>query len=296
MIESSSRSASLRTKPNPRGARIPGVGRGTPPPPAFVGYWRRMKADPASVVMFLVLLAVALVTAYPFLFMIVTSFKTQAQYTDGSGFSVAAWRQLLSTPDIGIQLLNSGFVTISAIAIILVCSSAAGYAFAKLPFRGHSVAFFAVIGCLMIPVHSIIIPVYINFAGVHLINNYLSAILLYAALGTPFGTFLMTSFFRGLPDELIDAGLCDGLGRVAGFWRLALPLAKPALTAVAVLQFILIWNDLLVGLLFLQTPALRTITVGIGVLASGNHTSLSLLMAAAVISSLPALVVYTFLQ
>jgi multiple sugar transport system permease protein/raffinose/stachyose/melibiose transport system permease protein len=158
------------------------------------------------------------------------------------------------------------------------------------------VVFIAIIGCLMVPVQSIIIPEYVNLANVHLVNNYLGAILVYAALGTPFATFLMTVFFRGLPDELIEAGLCDGVSYPGAFLRIAVPMAMPALATVAVLQFIQIWDDLLIGLLFLQEPTNRTITVGLAVLSSGNVVSVPALMAGSVVSALPAVVVYLFFQ
>jgi multiple sugar transport system permease protein/raffinose/stachyose/melibiose transport system permease protein len=180
--------------------------------------------------------------------------------------------------------------------LILAWSSAAGFAFAKLKFRRQGVVFIAIIGCLMVPVQSIIIPEYVNLANVHLVNNYLGAILVYAALGTPFATFLMTVFFRGLPDELIEAGLCDGVSYPGAFLRIAVPMAMPALATVAVLQFIQIWDDLLIGLLFLQEPTNRTITVGLAVLSSGNVVSVPALMAGSVVSALPAVVVYLFFQ
>jgi multiple sugar transport system permease protein/raffinose/stachyose/melibiose transport system permease protein len=106
----------------------------------------------------------------------------------------------------------------------------------------------------------------------------------------------MTVFFRGLPDELIEAGLCDGVSYPGAFLRIAVPMAMPALATVAVLQFIQIWDDLLIGLLFLQEPTNRTITVGLAVLSSGNVVSVPALMAGSVVSALPAVVVYLFFQ
>lgn len=105
-------------------------------------------------------------------------------------------------------------------------------------------------------------------------TGYWGAILLYSALGTPFATFLMTSYFRGLPDDLIEAAVVDGLSYPAVFRKIALPLAIPALVTIVVLQFIQIWDDLLVGLLFLQNQDYRTITVGLGALAAGRTTDI----------------------
>lgn len=106
----------------------------------------------------------------------------------------------------------------------------------------------------------------------------------------------MTTYFRGLPDELIEAALMDGVSLWHMWWRIGVPLAKPAMFTVAVLQFIQIWNDLLVGLLFLQNTNDRTVTVGLALLSSGRVTSVPLLMAGAVMSVIPPIIVYLVFQ
>jgi len=256
----------------------------------------RARKDPAKVVIFAALVIASFVMLYPFGFMLLTSLHSQSQYINGRGFSLSSWSALFAALPVGRELLNSSLVAVCAIAIILVVSSSAGFAFAKLKFRAQGVVFIAIIGSMMVPLQSIIIPEYVNFAHVHLINNYLGAILVYAAMGSPFATFLMTTFYRGLPEELMEAAVCDGLGYEGTFWKVALPLATPALATIAVLQFIQIWDDLLIGLLFLQEPTNRTITVGLGVLASGRVVAIPELMAGSLISALPAVLVYLFFQ
>ena len=147
----------------------------------------------------------------------------------------------------------------------------------------------------MIPLQSIIIPEYVNIAQVGLINQFQGAILVYAALGAPFATFLMTTYFRGVPTELIEASLIDGASYLGIFRRVMVPLAKPALVTVAVLQFIQIWDDLLVALMFLPTND-RTITAGLATISTGRTTSIPSLMAGSLVSALPAIAVYLFFQ
>jgi ABC-type glycerol-3-phosphate transport system permease component len=149
---------------------------------------------------------------------------------------------------------------------------------------------------MLIPVQSIVIPLYVNAAHLHVVNSYLAAIVIYAALGTPFATFLMTSYYRSLPDEVIEAAVIDGSHHFGVFRRVALPMSVPALVTVAILQFIQIWDDLLVGLLFLQNPSERTITVGLGALAAGRTTNIPILMAGSIISAIPAIVVFLVFQ
>ena len=271
-------------------------GAGQSPVSPSVAAGRRRRVAPGRAVIFAVLAVISVVIMYPFYFMAVTSMRSEAQYQLGRGFSLSSWSQLFASVPVAREMLNSLLVCTVAIAIILTLSTTAGFALAKAHFRGHGLVLLGLVGGMMIPVQSIIIPEYVNFVGLHLINSYLGAILVYVAVGTPFATFLMTTYFRGVPEELIDAGRCDGLGYAGVFRRIALPIAKPALATVIVLQFIPIWNDLLVGLLFLQEPTVRTFTVGLGVLASSRVVSIPGLMAGSLLSTIPAAAVYVIFQ
>jgi len=245
---------------------------------------------------FAILCVVVVVMLFPFVLMLLTSFRSKDQYIAGSGFSLDSWQQLFSTVPILQQLLNSTIVTAGGVALILVVSTTGGYAFAKLTFRGSGLALLAILAGMMVPMQSIIIPVYVNIARLHGVNQFWSAMLVYAALGAPFATFLMTTYYRGIPTELLEASVMDGASYWQIFRKVMLPLAIPAITTVAVLQVIQIWDDLLVGLLFLQTPAVRTITVGLAVLQNGRVVSIPLLMAGSLVSALPAIIVYLIFQ
>jgi len=143
---------------------------------------------------------------------------------------------------------------------------------------------------------SIIIPVFVDISRVHLINQFPGAILVYAALGAPFATYLMTTYYRSIPTELVEASVMDGANYWQIFRKVMLPLSVPAITTVAVLQVIQIWDDLLVGLLFLQTPAVRTITVGLAVLQNGRVVNIPVLMAGSLVSAIPAIIVFLIFQ
>jgi len=251
--------------------------------------WRRLT-------LFAGMIVVGVVMLYPFWFMIDTSFKTQAQYQSGHGHSLHSWSVLSTALPIGRQLFNSMLVCVASIAIIVAVSATAGFAFAKLRYRGATPVFLTILAAMLIPMQSIIIPAYVNIARLNLLDTYVGAVLVYAALGTPFATFLMTAYFRGLPDELVEAAIVDGLGYGQVFLRIAVPLAVPAIVTVTVLQFIQIWDDLLIGLLFLQNPDDRTITVGLGALSAGRVTDIPVLMAGSLLSALPAVVVNLVFQ
>lgn len=248
------------------------------------------------IAIFICLAGVAVVMLYPFWFITVAAFRSFQQYELGHGFSMASWRLLFETIPVVQELVNSGIVTLGAIALILVISTTGGYAFAKLRYPGSGAVFLAVLASMMVPMQSIIIPEYVNLANVGLINQYLGAILVYTALGGPFATFLMTTYYRGVPGELVEAALMDGLGYAQIFFRIMLPMAVPAIVTIVVLQFIQVWDDLLVGMLFLQTPQVRTITVGLATLDASRILNVPVLMAGSLVSALPAVVVYLIFQ
>ena len=256
---------------------------------------RRLRKRLANGWIFLIMVIIAVVMLFPFWYMLDNSFRNQAQFDQQGGHSLAGWTQLFRELPVGSELLNSMIVCAAAILIILAVSTTAGFAFAKLRYRGSGMVFLLVVAALMVPLQSIIIPEYVNLAKFGLINSYFGAVLVYAALGTPFATFLMATYYRGISDELIEAAVMDGLGYERTFLSIALPLSLPAIATVTVLQFIQIWDDLLVGLLFLP-PGQRTITVGLAALSAGRTTSIPVLMAGSFISAVPAIVVYLIFQ
>src|ERR1700693_4308239 len=252
--------------------------------------WRRRAA---RLLVYAALLAVAVVMLYPFWLMGQVSFRSLPQYYLGSGFSLTTWHDLFKALPIGRELFNSTLITVSAIGLILVASTTAGYALGTLRYRFSGVVFLVIASAMMVPMQSLIIPEYINLARLGFVNHYYGAILVYAALGAPFA---ITTYFRRLPEDVIEASLIDGLGYGKIFFRIMLPLAVPAIVTVVVLQFIQIWDDLLVGLLFLQTPAQRTITVGLQTIPAPHFHDFPMEMAGSLVSALPAVLVYLIFQ
>ena len=270
------------------------AGTASAPPPAKRALRARRRSRVGMI--FLIMTAIAVVMLYPFWYMLNNAFRTQPQFEQQRGHSAVSWSQLFSELPVGRELLNSTLICLASILLILAVSTTAGFAFAKLRYRGSGTVFLAVVAALMVPLQSIIIPEYVNLGKLGLINTYLGAILVYVALGTPFATFLMATYYRGISDDLIEAAVMDGLGYERTFLRIALPLSWPAIATVTVLQFIQIWDDLLVGLLFLQNPQQRTITVGLAALSAGRTSSIPVLMAGSFISAVPAIVVYLIFQ
>ena len=258
-----------------------------------IAIWRRRTS---KAFVYLVLFVVTVIMLYPFWLMGQMSFRSLSQYYLGSGFSLTTWHDLFAALPIGREMLNSTLITLCSILVILAVSTTAGYSLGKLRYRFSGVVFLIIASSMMVPMQSMIIPEYINLARLGFINHYYGAIAVYSALGAPFAAFLMTTYFRRLPEDMIEAALIDGLGYGTVFFRIMLPLALPAIATVAVLQFIQIWDDLLVGLLFLQTPAHRTITVGLETIPAQHSQNFPMEMAGSLVSALPAVVVYLIFQ
>jgi ABC-type glycerol-3-phosphate transport system permease component len=255
----------------------------------------RWRARGHSWALFGLMVLIAVVMMYPFWYIIDNAFRSSGQFDRQAGHSLSGWKQLFANLPVGGQLLNSTVVCTGAIAIILVVSTTAGFAFAKLRYRGSGMIFLLVVSALMVPLQSILFPEFVNLSNVHLTSSYAGAVLVYAALGTPFATFLMATYYRGISDELIEAAVMDGLSYERTFAQIAIPLSLPAIATVTVLQFIQIWDDLLVGLFFLPTNQ-RTITAGLATLSTGRTTSVPALMAGSLISAIPAIGVYLIFQ
>jgi ABC-type glycerol-3-phosphate transport system permease component len=275
---------------------LPAPAAPAPPPGAARKRALRARRRGRIGLVFLIMTLIAVVMLYPFWYILDNAFRNQTQFNEQRGHSSVSWSQLFSELPVGRELLNSTLICLLSILLILAVSTTAGFAFAKLRYRASGWVFLGVVAALMVPLQSIIIPEYVNLGKLGLINTYLGAILVYVALGTPFATFLMATYYRGISDDLIEAAVMDGLGYERTFLRIALPLSWPAIATVTVLQFIQIWDDLLVGLLFLQNPEQRTITVGLAALSAGRTTSVPVLMAGSFISAVPAIVVYLIFQ
>ena len=264
---------------------------------------RATRAAPRQIAVYGLLTLGAVVSVAPFYYILRISFETQSGYQTGARtFSLESWAQALTGTPLLAEVAHSLIVTLASISLILAFSTLAGYAFARLlQGRAASVAFTVIVSVFMVPIQSIVVPLYLDSAHLGLINNYLGAIAVYAGLGLPFSTFMMTSFFRGIPWEITEAALLDGLGYVSVIWRVLLRMAVPALVTVFLMQFIVIWNDLLIALLWLPQPATRTITVGLATINStsgsgGRGAAVPVMMAAAVVQALPAVALFTAAQ
>jgi len=251
---------------------------------------------------YIALTATAVLFLFPFYWLVISAFKTQAQI-----FTLPP--QWLPLPPTGANFvdiyreanllrafLNSVLTTGGHVLLALFLCSLAGYAFAKYPQApGHAKLFNFVLGTMMIPGAVTLIPSFLVMVRLHWIDTYW-ALILPGAVGA-FGIFWMRQYFHAnLPDELIQAARIDGCSEFGIYWRIALPVARPALAALGILQLIGSWNNLMWAFLVLRTPGMFTLPVVIYLLNGEIRTPYGMLMAGGLLTTLPLVVAFLLFQ
>lgn len=254
-----------------------------------------------KVVAYVVLIAVAILMFVPFAFSIATSLKTQAEAARlnwgnmlWAANPIGAWYRAVFDLGIGRWFLNSAIVAVAWVVARCLFDAMAGYAFARMNFPGRNLVFLLVVSTLMIPGIVTLIPKYVLLQNMGLYNTYGALTLPF--LSSAFGIFLMKQFFESLPGELEEAARIDGASRFRMFWQIALPNAGPALTSLAIFSFQGSWNNFLEPVAFISNPDLYTLPVGLANLRTEQQSNFPLLMAVAVISTVPIAIFYLVFQ
>ena len=213
-----------------------------------------------------------------------------------SQFTFANYARLLSVSAVPRWFMNSIIVSTGTTLGTLILSSLAGYALARIPFKGRNIVFVFILAGLMVPEQAVFIPLHTMFSGWQLHNTYIA--LMIPKLSIPLGVFIMTQFFRAIPKDIEEAARLDGANRLLIYLRIMLPLTRPALTTLAIFTFVLSWNDFLWPLVSATDQEMFTITIGLASL-QGNFAQsegLGSLMTGAVAASAPMLVLFVMFQ
>jgi raffinose/stachyose/melibiose transport system permease protein len=237
----------------------------------------------------------------PLLFMVSTAFRTQADWNQSriglpTTFSFGAFARAWTDANIGTYFRNSAIVTFSTVGLTVVCATLAGYGFSKLRWRLRGAVYLFLLLWIAIPPLLLMVPIYVEMVQLGLLDTYGAVIFLYTALNLPFNVYLMTAFFRSVPDELIEAARVDGAGLHRIFLRIMVPLAKPALATLVIFNVLWAWNEFLFALLMLQSDSVKTLTVGVLQLQGRFTTDYPALMAGLLITSLPVIGAYLIFQ
>ena len=171
-------------------------------------------------------------------------------FTEPARLTVDSYEKLLENGDITDSLVNTVLITVPATVLVVVIGALAGYAFAWMEFPGRDWWFLAVVGLLVVPVQVALIPIAELFGNIGLFGSILGVILFHVGFGLPFAVFLLRNFFAEIPRELLEAARLDGAGELRLFARVVMPLGGPAIASLGIFQFLWVWNDLLVALIF----------------------------------------------
>jgi len=262
---------------------------------------RRKPIRLGRLLIFLVLLAISFTTIYPLVFMPMSAVKGEPEFIRNPyGWPteptfenfVNAWR----FGKFGMYLGNSFLVVVAGVVLSWAVCSMAGYALSHLRFGGRRLMFFVILGTMVIAPQVIFIPLHSMLNQLGLINMRLGLVLVYVTLAAPFGTYLMTSYFRGIPHELVEAAQVDGANHLQTLWHVMLPVAKPALVTLGIFNFLWMWNELLFSLLILKDDEVRTLMVGVANLRGQYTTNIPYLSAGLFLAALPVLIVFLIFQ
>jgi N-acetylglucosamine transport system permease protein len=245
----------------------------------------------------------SIIVIVPFLWVVLSSFKTTKEIL-ASPFSLPAhWRfdnYLHAWTDAGIRqfFLNTVIVVGVALVLVMMLGSMCAYVLARFKFPGARSIYYLMLAGLTFPVFLAIVPLFFILKNTHLINTLPGLIMVYVAFALPFTVFFLYSFFKALPDDVYEAALIDGAGEWKAFFRIMLPMARPGMAAVAIFNFLGLWNQFLLPVALNTDPSRYVLTQGMASFASqaGYAVDFGALFAAVVITVVPVLIVYVIFQ
>jgi multiple sugar transport system permease protein len=250
--------------------------------------------------LYVLLTAASLVMMFPFLWMLSSSFKPDAEIFRfpiqwiPENLSPQNYLRVWKNINYGRLMFNTLFLTGMITLLQIVTCTLAGYAFAKIPFPESRIVFLCYLATLMVPFQVVMIPQFVIVRLLHLMNSHWAIIFIQAF--SPFGVFMMRQFFLNIPMELSEAARIDGLSDFGIYHRIILPLSKPAIAALAIFTSVAVWNDFLTPLIYLNSVSKWTIQLGLRSMFAEYTADYGGVMAGAVMSILPVFLVFVLLQ
>jgi ABC-type glycerol-3-phosphate transport system permease component len=256
----------------------------------------------SRILVYAVYLVLMILVLIPVLWIITTSFKTPIQIFSfppkwiPSPPTMENYLAIFQRTQIPLQVINSAIVGVTSIVITILISSLAAYGFSRYNFRGKNVVFLILIGFQLLPVTINIVPYYFLAVRLNLLNTYGILILIFTSLRIPICTLILKGFFDTIPVSIEEAGIIDGLSRVAVLFRIVFPISLPGLASASLLTFIFTWNQFLLPLILNSRPEMSLATVGVFQLSTDEALSWDLISAGTFISILPLLVLFLLTQ
>jgi len=259
-----------------------------------------LKRKIKNAILYAISIVIALITGFPFVFLVINSFKGMGEYLTN------IWSlpkepffgnyQLVLKPDFLRYFLNSVMVSGVSVFIIVVVSSMISFTFARLKYRGKNLLYFAIIAGMMIPVHTTLIPTFTLLSSIGLTDTLTGLVGPYVSYNIPIAVFILTQFFREIPKELEEAAIIDGCSIVGTFKNIILPLSGPAISTIVVYTFLNIWNEFINANVLINSTGKKTLPLGIREFYGMQSVNIPAVLTAILIGSLPVILLYFFAQ
>ena len=247
------------------------------------------------------LVLIAVVSLYPLIFTLLNSLKTNTEFAQHplslpERLNFSNYSETFTRMNVPKLFLNSIIVTFGGILLTTISSLFLAFAVTKLKFRGSQFIFLFVISMLVIPSQAIIYPLYQSILDLGFGGTYQGLILALAAFGLPLGTYQLAAYFKTIPEELIEAARVDGAGHLRVLFSVLVPVSIPAIAALSILNFVWMWNDLLLPLVIMGGSDKGTLMVGVALLSGQYDISIPLISAGLLVALLPVFLVYMVFQ
>jgi multiple sugar transport system permease protein len=263
---------------------------------------RKFFSSPWRTLGFIALSLVTLLWLVPFVQAILTSFRTFDDLLLRGFFSLPrelaldSFKEAWQRGGLNHYLPNSFIITLPALAMTLFLSSLSAYALARFRFRGNRLILFLYIGGMMLPFQVLMLPVFRLTDALGLYDTYWGIIAFHTAFQLGFCTFLLRNYMRTVPGEILEAARIDGCSELRIWWGIMMPLTVPALAALATLEFTWIFNDYLWAIVLLRSDSLKPVTAGLATLQGQYVTDWTVIIAGALLATIPTVIVFIFLQ
>jgi len=248
-----------------------------------------------------ILLIATVIALFPTAFMLLTAFKSQEDYVGNKiglpqVFTLENFISAIVESPFLRWVLNSTILVSGSVVLCTVVSCLAAFAIARMDFVGRNGLLAVSTSLMMVPPVVMIVPLFVLYSQIGLINTFYGTILIYAGIITPFSIYLLTTFFRTLPNEIFESARLEGAGQMTLLLKIAIPLSLPALLSLVVVNSLFVWNDLLISIIFLPDDERRTLMAGLSVFQGRYNNQIPLTMAGMAIASAPMLILYLMFQ
>ncbi|KKK92378.1 hypothetical protein LCGC14_2703530 [marine sediment metagenome] len=250
------------------------------------------------IIHYLIVVLIGLIIAFPFAWMILGSFKFNKDILDipvkllPPKWNFSSYGNAFASGPFARYYLNSGIVLVAAVGLNVIICATAGYGFAKYRFKGRDLFFTIILSTLMVPIHAVIVPLFVLMKNLHLVNTYMGIILPLSL--SAFGVFLMRQFFYAVPNELLDAARIDGATEFSIFLRVSMPISRVAVISLIIFHSQYVWKNLIWPLVIVSGTDLRTLPVGIALFSGVFFTPYPEQLAMSVSACIPIVLLYVF--